>query len=163
MITLICAMGKNQEIGEKNRLLWDLPRDMKHFRERTAGKTVVMGRKTFESIGFALPKRRNIVLTRNNDFSAKGIEAFHSLEKVLDLADEKKEEIMVIGGSAIYELFLPYAHRLSLTFVDKEFPNADSYFPKFEKNDFSIKEKNIWKKDEKNIFDMVQIEYERKI
>lgn len=160
MITLICAMGKNQEIGEKNKLLWDLPRDMKHFRDQTAGKTVVMGRKTFESIGFALPKRRNIVLTNNPDFSAKGIEAFHSLETVLEL-HEQNEDIMIIGGSMIYKLFLPYATHLSLTFVEKEFPNADSYFPKFEENIFKIIEKKIWKKDEKNEFNMINIEYKR--
>ncbi len=171
MITLISAMGKNNEIGVSNKLLWDLPTDMKHFRERTRNKTVVMGRKTFESIGMALPKRKNIILTRDKEYDISQFEntfLADSVQEVLDMhtvevQKNSEYEMMIIGGSTIYELFVPHATHLSLTFVESEFPEADSFFPKIDFQNFAeISCKNILK-DEKNIFDMKICEFKKNI
>ncbi len=175
-ITLICAMGKNREIGEKNALLWDLPEDMKHFRMRTAGQIVVMGRKTYESIGMLLPKRRNIILTRNADFSVEGAEIFPNIDEMLEKLYEDEDalgdseisgelEIFVIGGANIYEQFLPLATHLSLTFVDQDFPNADAFFPeisdKIEAGEFREISKKHIPKDSEHAFAFDICEFER--
>lgn len=149
-ITLICAMGENKEIGEDNKLLWDLPEDMNHFRSRTSGLPVIMGRKTYESIGMLLPKRRNIILTRNSDLKIEGAEIFTEISTLLDVLQQDAEEleVFVIGGATIYEQFLPYATHLSLTFVHQKFPNADAFFPEISDMKLQkISEKNF-KKDE---------------
>src|SRR5665647_467468 len=101
MISIISAIGKNNEIGKKNELLWDLPADMKHFRETTKGHTVIMGQRTFESIGKPLPNRRNIVLTQDDSFKAEGVEISKSLDDVLASFKDSKEEVFVIGGGQI--------------------------------------------------------------
>ncbi|MBM3256752.1 MAG: dihydrofolate reductase [Candidatus Liptonbacteria bacterium] len=127
MISLIAAMDKNFGIGHTNALPWPhIPADMKHFRETTKGKTVVMGRKTFESIGRPLPNRRNIIITRDANFRAEGCEIFHSTEEILPLA--QTEEVFVIGGGVIFKELLPHADKLYLTFIDGEFP-GDVKFP----------------------------------
>lgn len=147
--TIISAMGEKREIGGKNRLLWDLPEDMKHFREQTEGKTVLMGRKTFESIGRPLPKRKNIILTRQKDFSSPGMEVVQSLEEALEMG--KREAIFVIGGSEIYELFLPFTTAMSLTFVEEEFPQADAFFPEWKKEEWKeISRTEFLKNDERH-------------
>ncbi len=126
MLALIAAVDKNFLIGKENGLPWDIPRDMKHFRETTKGKTVIMGRKTFESIGKPLPKRRNIILTRDTEFKAEGCEVKHSIEEILELA--KTEEVFVIGGGAVYKEFLPFAEKLCLTHIEATF-EGDTHFP----------------------------------
>ena len=127
MLAMIVAVDKNFVIGHVNALPWpNIPADMKHFREITKKKTVVMGRKTFESIGRPLPNRRNIVLTRDPEFKAKGCEVFNSMEEILKLG--KTEEVYIIGGGVIYKEFLPYAEKLYLTFIDGEF-GGDVQFP----------------------------------
>lgn len=155
MITIISAMGLNREIGGENKLLWDLPRDMKYFREETKNKIIVMGRKTFDSIGYPLPNRTNIVLTKNKDFSFEGIKVLNYIEDVLDLS--KKQNIMIIGGSEIYNLFLPYTDKILLTLVHANFPNADSFFPEF--TNFSLTKETFYQKDETNKYDMTFKEY----
>ena len=117
-ISLIAALGKNGVIGNENKLIWNIPSDMKRFREITSGKSVVMGRKTYESIGRPLPKRKNIILTRDKNYKAEGCIVVHSLENALKEAGDG--EIMVIGGAQIYSEFLPIAHRLYLTIIDKD-------------------------------------------
>src|SRR6185436_89307 len=102
MISLVAAIGKNNELGKGNDLLWKLPADMQHFIKTTTGHPVLMGRKTFESIGKPLPKRRNIVITRDKTYKHEGVEVVHSIEEALGLLD-KKEEIMIIGGAEIYK------------------------------------------------------------
>jgi len=167
MITLISAMGENNEIGINNKLLWDLPTDMKHFRSRTKNKTVVMGRKTFESIGMALPNRKNVIITRNKNYDVSSFTdtfCVNSVQEILDMhATEIKKnpkyEMMIIGGTAIYTLFLEHATHLSLTFVKSNFPEADSFFPKIDFEKFTeISCKNI-ASDESNIFDMKICEF----
>ena len=137
-LSLIAAIGKNRELGRENKLVFDLKKDMEHFKEKTTGHTVIMGRKTFESIGRALPNRNNIVITRDSNLKIfdSNVKIVHSVEQALDLAKKhEEEEAFVIGGAQIYEAFLPFADRLYLTIVDKEVNDADAFFPEYE-NDF---------------------------
>ena len=129
MISLIAAIGKNYELGKKNALLWNMPLDMKHFRETTKARTVIMGLKTFESIGRPLPNRRNIVITRNIAFSAPGVEVSNSLEETLAKWKDSNEEAFVIGGGEIYRQAMEKADKLYITHVDASFPDADTFFP----------------------------------
>jgi len=130
MISMICAIGKNREIGCKNKLLWDLPEDMAHFVRITSGKTVIMGEKTYQSIGRPLPKRKNIVVSLDENFKAEGCEVSNDLFKVLMKYKNSKEEVFVIGGGMIYKLSLPMADKLYLTLVD-DAPEADTFFPDY--------------------------------
>lgn len=131
-VSIIAAIGKNRELGKDNKLLWSLPEDLKHFKEKTLNHPVIMGRKTFESIGRALPKRTNIVVTRDRSYSAPGADVFHSLPEAIDFAKTKdKEEIFVIGGGEIYFQALILADKLYLTIVDADFPDADAFFPEY--------------------------------
>lgn len=159
MITLIAALGKNREIGEGNALLWDLPEDMKHFRETTKGSAVIMGRKTFESIGFPLPKRKNIVITRNPDYAEQGIIPVTTPDEAIWAAGD---DSFVIGGEQIYRLFLPKATHLSLTFVDAEFPSADAFFPEIDFDVWEEISRKHHKKDEKHEYAFDIVEYRRR-
>jgi dihydrofolate reductase len=160
-ITLIAAIGQNREIGEDNKLLWDLPEDMKHFRTRTSGAPVIMGRKTFESIGRLLPKRRNIILSRNPKLKIEGAEIFSDIQNLLQtLKQDEEKEVFVIGGENIYTQFLPFATNLSITQVHAKFPNADAFFPKWDPESFKIiSEKNFpVDKEHKYSFDIQERE-----
>jgi len=134
-LSLIAAIGRNRELGRENKLIFDIKKDMEHFRKTTSGHTVIMGRKTFESIGRALPNRKNIVISRDKEFkSHHEIIIVSTVEEALDEAKKHEEkEVFVIGGGQIYELFLPYADKLYLTLVDREVKDADSFFPEYEK------------------------------
>ena len=146
MISIIAAIGKNYELGKNNKLLWDLPADMNYFRETTKGHPVIMGRKTFESIGHPLPKRRNIVITRNPDYAKSGIEFAPSLEKALGIFKNRDEsvrqaqdkEIFIIGGAEIYKQAINLADKLYITHVDELFTDADTFFPEIAPD--------VWKK-----------------
>ena len=131
-ISLIAALGRNRVIGTENRLPWHLPDDMKRFRETTTGHTVVMGRRTFESVGRPLPKRNNIVLTRRAEWQASGVETASDLEAALAVArDYPEQDLYVIGGETVYQAFLECATELLLTRVDTECP-GDAFFPAFD-------------------------------
>lgn len=123
MISMIVAMGENNVIGKDNQLIWNIPEDLKYFKKVTMGKTIVMGRKTYESIGRALPGRRNVVLTRDEKYSADNIHVVNSIQAAIDLGD-----IIVIGGDAVYKEFLMYANELYVTEIKKEYV-GDSRFP----------------------------------
>ncbi len=129
-ISIIVAIAKNNAIGFENKLLYWLPNDLKRFKALTTGNTIIMGRKTFESLPKgALPNRRNIVLSRNTDSSSfPGAECYDSLEKALNSCSDS-EEVFIIGGASIYEQALPIANRLCLTCIDDTPNNADTYFP----------------------------------
>lgn len=130
-ISIIAAIGKNRELGKKNKLLWHIPDDLPRFKKLTLGHPIVMGRKTFESIGRPLPNRTNIVVTRDSSYEVEGVVVVHSIEKAIEEAKKKdKEEIFVIGGGQIYEQALPFADRLYLTIVDAQ-AEADTYFPDY--------------------------------
>ena len=167
MISLIAAIGKNNELGKGNTLLWSMPADMKHFRDTTSLHAVIMGRKTFESIGKPLPNRRNIVITRDADYKkdlpaeTRGVEVVHSLAEALDLFPNKEEEIFVIGGAEIYKQAILIADRLYITHIDAEDKEADAFFPEIIPivwNEISHEEH---KKDEKNPFNYTFSVYEK--
>ncbi len=129
MINIIAAVGKNLELGKNNNLIWNIPSDLEYFKKMTEGNIVVMGRRTFESIGKALPNRKNIVISHNS-IDDKDIVVIHDYKKILEL----NEDIFIIGGKTIYEIFIPYADNLYLTEIDKEDKYSDTYFPFFNKN-----------------------------
>lgn len=124
------AMTPERVIGNKNDLPWHLPEDLKLFKKTTSGHPIVMGRKTWESIGKALPNRQNIVLTRNKNWSAPGAEVIHSPEDLQQLKLQD-EEVYIIGGAQVYALFLPYLDQLLVSHVYKNY-EGDTYFPNFE-------------------------------
>ncbi|PIZ87761.1 dihydrofolate reductase [Candidatus Nomurabacteria bacterium CG_4_10_14_0_2_um_filter_30_12] len=164
MISIISAIGKNNEIGKKNELLWNLPADMKHFKKTTSGHTVIMGQKTFESIGYPLPNRRNIVLTLDKNFKVKGIEIVHSLEELDELLKKtstQEEENFVIGGGMIYKLFIEKADKLYITHIDALFLDADTFFPEIIPIVFLETSREEHKKDEKNVYDYAFVTYTR--
>ena len=138
-ISMIAAVGKNLELGKNNDLIWHFKEDMKFFKETTMGHPVIMGRKTFESLPKALPGRKNIVISANPKYKADGAEVVASVEEAIKLAEAENTEAFVIGGGRIYTEFLPYADNLYLTEINAECPDADTYFPEFNKSDY-IKE-----------------------
>lgn len=142
IISIIAAIGRNRELGRDRKLLWNISRDLKRFRELTSGHPVIMGRTTFQSIGRPLPDRTNIILTRDRNFRAEGCSIKHSIRKAIELAKSKdKREIFIIGGGQIYEQALKYADKLYLTLVEGNF-EADTFFP-----DYSEFKKVIYQKE----------------
>jgi dihydrofolate reductase len=135
MLTCIAAIGKNRELGKDNQLIWHLPKDLKFFRTMTKGHTIVMGRKTFESLPGLLPGRHHIVISRSNPTLPEEVEIFSSIEDFLHAYEKSEEEIFVIGGAAIYKQLLPYCERLLLTEIDASY-DADVFFPEFDKDKY---------------------------
>lgn len=131
-ISIIAAVGKNFELGKNNDLIWHFKEDMRFFKQTTTGHTVVMGRKTFESLPKALPNRRNIVITSDENYNADGAEVITDINDVYRFAEN--EEIFIIGGSKIYDEFISDADKIYLTEIDAEDKNADVYFPHFDKS-----------------------------
>jgi dihydrofolate reductase len=125
MIKIIVAMSKNRVIGNSNTLIWHLPEDLKRFKQLTTGNTIVMGRKTYESIGKPLPNRRSIIITRDTDYSVEGCEVVNSLEEALLLSNS---DCFIIGGGEIYRQSIDVADRIYLTLINKEF-EGDTSFP----------------------------------
>jgi dihydrofolate reductase len=126
-ISMIAAMANNRVIGKDNKMPWHLPADLKFFKKMTLGKPVIMGRKTFESIGRALPKRQNIVITRDVEFSADGVDVVHDTQAALAKAGQV-DEVVIIGGGNIYQQFMPLATELYLTHIDLAV-QGDAFFP----------------------------------
>lgn len=135
-LSLIAAIGTANELGKNNDLIWHLREDMKFFRTQTSGKTIIMGRKCFESLPGLLPNRKHIILTNNKDYKVEGATIFHNKDEVLDYIKNTNEECFIIGGSKIYELFLPYAKYLYLTEIESN-SEADVYFPTFDKTKYT--------------------------
>ncbi len=132
---MIVAVGENREMGADNDLPWGrgLPTDMKRFRDKIRGHTIISGKRTFESMGSKpLPNRVNIIVSREEDFKPEGVIVAHSVEQALEEAKKhEKEEIFIIGGGKIFELSMPFADKLYLTLVHASFPNADVFFPPY--------------------------------
>ncbi len=127
IVSIVVAIAENNAIGKDNHLLWKLPKDLKHFKDITAGHTVIMGRKTFDSVGKPLPNRRNIVITRDLKLKLAGAEVTNSLDEALKLCDPK-EEVMIVGGAEIYRQALTLTDRIYLTRVHHSY-DADTFFP----------------------------------
>jgi dihydrofolate reductase len=134
-LSLIAAVAKNRAIGLRGDMPWRLPDELRYFKKITLGKPVVMGRKTRQAIGMALPGRQNIVISRNPEFTAKDCETAGSLEQAIDQA--QGTEVMVIGGGELYRQALPLAKRMFLTIVDCE-PEADTWFPKYRASEWKM-------------------------
>ena len=163
MISLIAAIGKNNELGKDNDLIWRLPSDQKYFREITSGHTVISGRKNFEAMGRPLANRRNIIITRDQNYKKEGIEVAHSLEEALSLAKKTNadKEIFVIGGGEIYKQSMPIADKLYITHIDADEKEANVFFPEIIPvlwNEVSHEEH---KRDIKNLFDYTFSVYEK--
>jgi len=156
MIKVIAAMSKNRVIGNNNQLIWKLSSDLKRFKELTSGHPVVMGRKTYESIGRTLPNRRNIIITRNLEYNVDGCEVVSSLEEALMLTNNN---CFIIGGGEIYKQSLDVADKIYLTLVDKEF-EGDTSFPELGKEWAKIIQEDFLA-DEKNEYNYSFIEYDR--
>jgi len=142
-IALVVAMSENGVIGKAQKLPWHLPEELQYFRALTLGKPVIMGRQTFESIGSRpLPKRHNIVLTRQPDWQATGCDTAHTVTEAITLAGEI-EELMVIGGAEIYQAFLNEAHRIYLTIVHGDYA-GDTFFPAISWNEWQLSSEKKW-------------------
>jgi dihydrofolate reductase len=142
-ISLIAAFSENRVIGRENRLPWNIKSDLRKFREVTLGKPVIMGRKTFESLKCPLPNRKNIVVTRDSSFNAKGVDVFTDLDEALAFARGiPADEIMVIGGEQIFDATLHCANRMYLTLI-KAHIDGDAYFPEFDRNQWKEVDRQV--------------------
>ncbi|HYF80944.1 MAG TPA: dihydrofolate reductase [Symbiobacteriaceae bacterium] len=157
MIALVWAMGRNRVIGKDGKMPWYLSADLIHFRKLTRKQVVVMGRKTYESMGGALPKRTNIVLTRDPAFAPPDCEVIHSIDQVL--RDERP--IFVIGGAEVYRQFLPHAHALHVTRIHADF-EGDTFFPEYDESEWELTSSTFREKDEKNPYDCTFEVYARR-
>ncbi|MDT0603230.1 type 3 dihydrofolate reductase [Thalassotalea sp. W431] len=158
---MIVAHANNRIIGKDNDMPWHLPADLAYFKKTTLGKPVVMGRKTYESIGRPLPGRQNIVISRDKNYQAEGVTTVTSVEQALQQAGDV-EEVMVIGGGAIYQHCLPAADRLYITHINAEI-EGDTQFPEYDvENDWTLVKSEKYSADEKNAFPLDFCLYQRK-
>ncbi|WP_336761293.1 dihydrofolate reductase [Paenibacillus sp. USHLN196] len=137
ILSIIVAMDENRLIGNNGKLPWHIPWDLKYFKEKTMFKNIVMGRNTYESIGKVLPNRTNIVLTSDLNFKAEGCIVVNSIDDVLQYADKSDRESFIIGGSSIYEQFIPLVDEMHINLIQHTF-KGDSYFPSYDENDWDI-------------------------
>jgi dihydrofolate reductase len=159
-VSLIAALDKNYAIGRGNALPWHLSDDLQRFKAITLNKPIVMGRKTAESLGRALPKRRNIVLSRSGVAPFPGMETVNSLAGLMALRRDELE-LCIIGGGEIYRLALPFATHLYLTHVDTAVENADAFFPKFKLSDWSVIDREPHAADDKHAFAFEFVDYKK--
>ncbi|MCY0970671.1 dihydrofolate reductase [Chryseobacterium wangxinyae] len=160
MTTIVVAMGEKNEIGADNQLLWHLPKDLKHFKDLTSGYPIIMGRKTYESIGKALPNRTNIVISRKKNWFEEGILIVGSIKEAVKFAKKIDENIFIIGGGNIYEQTMEITDRLEVTLVKGEL-KADTFFPKIDPKIWKLSEEVFHEKDEKNQYDFYFQTYEK--
>lgn len=151
-LSIVVALAEDRVIGRGNKLPWHIPRDLHNFRDVTLGKPIIMGRKTFESIGQPLAKRTNIVVTRDGAFARPGIQVARDLDEAIDMARRASGvfsdgEIMVIGGEQIFELALDEAQRMYMTTVHTRVPDGDAKFPLFDRSAWKVRESEIWHVD----------------
>jgi len=160
MITIIAAIGKNNELGKNNDLIWHLPADLKRFKKVTTGHHIIMGRNTFESIGKPLPNRTSIIITRNKDYFKDGCLIANSIEEAIHLT--KGKDAFIIGGAQIYQQALEkdLVDRLDITTVHSEF-DADVFFPEIDAAIWKEVSKEDFKADEKNKFDYSFVSFEK--
>ena len=164
-LALIAAYSQNRVVGYDNKLPWHLPEDLQYFKRCTTGKAIIMGRKTFESIGRPLPNRTNIVISRNPDYSPEGVKVVGSLDSAIELAKAVNEvngieEVMVIGGATIYELALPLADRLYLTHVHARIEGY-AYFPQVDFSKWHEVQRADYSASDSNPYDYSFVVYEK--
>ncbi len=159
-LSIIVATDNENGIGKNNQLLWHLPKDLQFFKKTTSGNPIIMGRKTFDSIGKPLPNRRNMVITRQNDLEINGVEVYHDLNTALKECEAEKE-VFIIGGGQIYKQALPLTQKIYLTKVHHEF-DADTFFPSINAEDWEVILREDHFKDEKHQFDYSFIILERR-
>jgi dihydrofolate reductase len=159
MISLIAAMARNRIIGRDNTMPWHLPADLAHFKRVTMGKPVIMGRRTYESIGFPLPGRKNVVITRNPDYAPEGVVVVDSIDAALNEVEDA-EEVMIIGGGQLYGDMLPRADRLYLTLIQADI-QGDTEFPDYTQYAWSEIDHEVYKSDEKNAYDLEFVTLEK--
>ena len=162
MLSIIVAKAKNNVIGKNNELIWKLPEDLKRFKKLTTGHTIIMGRKTFESLGRVLPNRKHIIFSQNPDFKVndENVEIVHSMLQIQGYIEDK-EEHFVIGGAMIYNLLMPYVTKMYVTQIDKEF-EGDAFFPRIDENTWEVVEKSEVMEDENSHLKYEYITYKRK-
>ncbi len=153
-------MGEKNEIGSGNQLLWHLPKDLKHFKDLTSGHPIIMGRKTYESIGKALPNRTNIVVSRKKNWFQEGVLIVGSIKEAVKFAKKIDENIFIIGGGNVYEQTMEIADRLEVTLVKANL-EADTYFPKINNKFWKMTSEVCHEKDEKNQYDFCFQTYEK--
>ena len=163
MITIIAAIGNNNELGKGNDLIWYLPADLKRFKKRTTGHTIIMGRNTFESIGKPLPNRRTIIITRNTSYQKEGCEVVHSLEDAIELI-ASQEDAFIIGGAQIYKEAMEknVVDQLDITKVHQDF-DADVFFPAIDSMVWEEVSRENFSPDEKNLFTYSFINYKKTV
>ena len=161
MLSIIVAIAKNNAIGKDNKLLWHLPEDLKRFKRLTTGHNIIMGRKTFESLGRVLPNRHHIILCNDAKLNIEdeNVEILDDISK-LDKYINSEEENFVIGGATMYRLLMPYAKKMYITEIDKEF-DGDVYFPKINKDEWKVIEKEQGPEDDENDFAYEYVTYEK--
>lgn len=162
MLSIIVAVAKNNVIGKDNKLIWHLPEDLKRFKRITTGHTIIMGRKTFESLGRVLPNRKHIILCNDMEMNIndENVEVLEDISMLKDYINSE-EEHFVIGGATIYKLLMPYANKLYLTLIHEEF-EGDVYFPEIKKEEWKVVDRQKELKNEENPFDYEYITFERK-
>lgn len=162
MLSIIVAVAKNNVIGKDNKLIWHLPEDLKRFKRITTGHTIIMGRKTFESLGRVLPNRTHIVLSKDTDFKVQdeNVQVINDIS-LLGEYISSEEENFVIGGASIYKLLMPYTSKMYITKINQEF-EGDVFFPEIEEKDWGVVETQKGITDEKNVYDYEYVTYVRK-
>ena len=162
MLSIIVAKAKNNVIGKDNQLLWHLSDDLKRFKKLTTGHTIIMGRKTFESLGRVLPNRKHIVFTQNPDFKVndENVQIVHSMLQIQEYI-ESQEEVFVIGGAMIYNLLMPYVKKMYVTEIDKEF-DGDAFFPRIDEIKWKEISREKGPEDEENNFIYEYVTYEKR-
>ncbi|MDJ1481272.1 dihydrofolate reductase [Cytophagaceae bacterium YF14B1] len=160
-ISIIAAFTENRVLGKDNQLIWHLPEDLKNFKRLTSSHPIIMGRKTFESLGRPLPNRTNIIITRNPDYQATGCMIVSSLEEAIQKATNiDREEVFVIGGGEIYTQALPLTDTMYLTHVHTTL-EGDTFFPVFSSQEWNIAYTQSFKKDEKHVYDFDIVTWKR--
>lgn len=161
MLSIIVAKGKNNIIGKENKLIWNLPADLKRFKEITIGHTIIMGRKTFESLGRVLPGRKHVVFSQNPDFKVhdENVQVVHSMLEIQEYIENEKENF-VIGGAMIYNLLMPHVTKMYITEINEEF-EGDAFFPRVNPEIWKETSREKGQKDEKNNLDYDYVIYER--
>jgi dihydrofolate reductase len=162
-ISLIVAADENNAIGYQNKLLCKLKGDLKYFKEKTTNHVIIQGRKTYESIGKPLPNRTNIILTSDVNYEADDCYIYNDFDSLInDYNQHSEDEVFIIGGSTLYQQFLPYADTIYLTRIHNKFDNADAHFPKMNMDEWKRVSYEVRYEDKDNDFDYTFLTYKRK-